>query len=67
MVRLSYQKDVIPLVKKLQPKYSKEGGGKLTLVNLGVNYSLSDNGVEICIGTLRECFYFLKGMERLLD
>lgn len=68
--RLNYDRDVKPLVNKLQKPFEEAKGSKLQMRSTNDKwyiYRVRHYGQdELCSGTLRECYCFLLGMEEIL-
>lgn len=69
--RLTYDKDVKPLINKIQPQFKAGRGATLDVRNVNniwyVNQIWGTAGQDnLCKGTLRECYCFLLGLAEFL-
>lgn len=74
MAKLNYDRDVRPLVKKMQSQFKAARGAELIVGSSSDDptkwavYQKWSNGNKdvLCDGTLRECYCFLNGMAEFL-
>ncbi len=62
MAKLNYERDVKPLARHIDSLYDKS----VAIRNVVDGWCLFIDNNQIYCGTLRECFCYLKGMEKVL-